>query len=205
MKKIVVPILCIALVVGILSGCVEEENVAPDASFTYEPTEGIYVDTEITFTDTSTDTDGTIEEWSWDFGDDETSTDQNPMHSYAAVGTYTVTLIVTDDGGNASEAYTMDITVTTVPPVPPTADFTYDPMEDITTATEITFTDASTKGDANITEWLWDFGDETNSTEQNPTHTFAAAGEYEVTLTVTDEDGETGTATETITVTAPEE
>jgi PKD repeat protein len=52
---------------------------------------------DVVFTDTSTDADGTIVSWLWDFGDGNTSTQQNPSHTYAAAGTYTVTLTVTDD------------------------------------------------------------------------------------------------------------
>ncbi|UCD13590.1 MAG: PKD domain-containing protein [Thermoplasmatales archaeon] len=195
-RKIVVPILCIAVAVGMLSGCVEEvANIIPVASFTYTPTENIYVDTLITFTDASTDEDGTIASWSWDFGDGTNSTDKNPTHSYAAVDIYTVTLIVTDNDGNASDPYTMDITVSYVPP---TAAFDYTPMVNITTATEITFTDNSTVGDANITTWAWDFGDGDTSNVTNPTHTYAAAGNYTVTLTVTDENEETDTTEEIV-------
>lgn len=71
-----------------------DENVAPTANFTYECT-----DLACSFTDTSTDSDGFIAGWSWAFGDDDTSTLQNPSHTYAADGTYTVTLTVTDDDG----------------------------------------------------------------------------------------------------------
>ncbi len=51
------------------------------------------------FTDTSTDPDGTIASWSWSFGDGATSTEQNPSHTYGTTGQYTVTLQVTDNGG----------------------------------------------------------------------------------------------------------
>ena len=60
--------------------------------------------------------------------------------------------------------------------------------------TTVEFTDSSTPGDANITSWMWDFGDETNSTEQNASHMYNATGNYTVTLTVTDENELTGTA-----------
>jgi len=179
-----------------LSGCVKEEvaNKAPVASFTYTPMTDIYADTLITFTDASTDEDGTIAAWSWDFGDGNTSTDQNPTHSYATAGaTYTVTLIVTDDDGNVSDPYTVDITVSYVPP---TAGFTYDPMVNITTSTAITFTDNSTAGDFNITAWSWDFGDGNTSNLSEVTHTYAAVGNYTVTLTVTDANGESDTSDE---------
>ncbi len=70
-------------------------NILPVASFTHEVT-GLSVD----FTDTSTDEDGTIVAWAWDFGDGGDSTDQDPTHVYASGGTYTVALTVTDDGGD---------------------------------------------------------------------------------------------------------
>jgi PKD repeat protein len=199
-KKIVVPLLCFAVVVGLLSGCVQETtpNEIPVASFTYTPMEDIYPETMLTFTDTSTDADGTIASWAWSFGDGITSTEQNPTHAYTEVGTYTVTLVVTDNDGNESVAYTADITVS---PQPPTAYFTYAPMEDIlVNVTTIVFTDASIPSNANITDWSWDFGDGTNSTEQNTTHMYTAIGDFIVTLTVTDADGLMGTKSVIITV-----
>lgn len=69
-------------------------NTPPTARFTATTT-GLTVD----LTDLSSDIDGTITTWTWDFGDGSTSTAQNPSHTYAAAGTYTVTLNVTDDGG----------------------------------------------------------------------------------------------------------
>lgn len=57
------------------------------------------VDAEITLTDNSVDYDGTIVSWSWDFGDGNTSTQQNPTHTYSENGDYNITLTVTDDSG----------------------------------------------------------------------------------------------------------
>ena len=69
-------------------------NVAPTAAFTFT-TSLLTAD----FTDTSTDSDGSVVSWSWDFGDGNTSTDQSPSNTYASNGTYTVELTVTDDMG----------------------------------------------------------------------------------------------------------
>jgi subtilisin family serine protease len=77
-----------------LTGGGPPPNVAPVASFTYSCT-GLTCN----FTDTSTDSDGTIAGWSWLFSDGGTSTEQNPSHTYGAGGTYTVQLTVTDDEG----------------------------------------------------------------------------------------------------------
>ncbi len=80
-------------------------NVAPTAGFT-----SVCTDLTCDFTDTSTDSDGTVASWEWDFGDGGTSTDRNPTHAYAADGTYTVSLTVTDDDG-ATDVTSSDVTV----------------------------------------------------------------------------------------------
>ncbi|MDX2498602.1 MAG: PKD domain-containing protein, partial [Desulfobacterales bacterium] len=54
---------------------------------------------KVTFSNGSTDSDGTVVSWIWDFGDGKTSTVKNPRHRYSKNGTYTITLTVTDDGG----------------------------------------------------------------------------------------------------------
>lgn len=97
-------------------------NELPVAAFS-EVLDGL----EATFTDESTDIDGSVVSWSWDFGDSNTSTTQHPVHTYAGAGTYTVTLTVTDNEGGVdttdhdvspSSAWTID--VTKLVPVPQT-------------------------------------------------------------------------------------
>lgn len=82
-----------------------DENQAPTASFNFDCT-----DLGCSFTDTSTDSDGSILSWSWDFGDGGSSTAQNPVHSYASAGSYTVDLTATDDDG-AQDTASRTVTV----------------------------------------------------------------------------------------------
>ena len=81
-------------------------NISPSASFTSSCT-----NLACTFTDASTDPDGTVTGWSWNFGDGATSTTRSPSHSYAAGGTYTVSLTATDNLG-ATGSTSRSVTVT---------------------------------------------------------------------------------------------
>ncbi len=85
-------------------------NDPPTAEFTHT-TNNLMAD----FTDASTDTDGTIVSWSWNFGDGGTSSAQNPSHTYAAAGTYSASLTVTDNEG-ATDSVSHDVTVSEDPP-----------------------------------------------------------------------------------------
>jgi vibriolysin len=163
-------------------------NIPPSADFTF-----ITTDLSADFTDTSTDADGTIVGWDWDFGDGNTSTLQNPSHTYAAGGTYNVTLTVTDND-SGTDSVSKNVTVT-APNVPPSADFTF-----ATTCLTADFTDASSDSDGTIVGWDWDFGDGNTSTAQNPSNTYAADGTYTVTLTVTDDDSATNFISKDVTV-----
>ena len=148
------------------------------------------------FTDASTDADGSVTGWAWRFGDGGISAEQEPMHRYAAAGTYTVRLTVTDNGG-ASAELTDEVRVTAQSTPPsnqaPRADFDVDCQN-----LRCTFTDRSEDTDGSIESWQWDFGDGESSTQRSPSHTYQSAGRFDVLLTVTDddgaEDGRTGTA-----------
>ena len=166
-------------------------NSPPTASFTRTCT-GL----TCTFTSTSTDPDGSVVGWSWTFGDGGTSTAQNPSHTYAAGGTYTVALTVTDnDGGTGSTSQPVTVTP---PNQPPTAAFTRS-----CTGLACSFTSTSSDPDGSVAAWSWTFGDGATSTAQNPSHTYAAGGTYTVGLTVTDNLGATGSTSQSFTVTAP--
>jgi subtilisin family serine protease len=91
-----------------LIGGTPPPNLPPAAAFTFSCS-----GRTCNFTDTSTDSDGTIVGWSWTFGDDATSTAQNPSHTYGEAGTYSVGLTVADDDaatGNTSQSVTVSIT-----------------------------------------------------------------------------------------------
>ena len=71
--------------------CTSEDNIPPKADFTFSTS-----DLTVHFTDDSSDDDGTIVSYMWDFGDGETSSERNPSHTYSAESTYSVTLTITD-------------------------------------------------------------------------------------------------------------
>ena len=119
-----------------------------------------------TFTDA---TSPAASSWLWDFGDNTaTSTDQNPTHTYEWIGTFTVTLTI-----NGSHSVSHNIVVEE--PIPSFTD-----NSPVYRGLTMTFADTST----GAVSWFWDFGDGNTSTEQNPTHTYAAAGTYTVTLAI---------------------
>jgi len=171
------------------------KNKAPTASFTYSPakpkdTQSVNFDASA-----SSDPDGTIANYTWNFGDGSVGYGKNPSHKYADNGNYTVTLTVKDDKG-ATDVATKQIEVLNEAPE---AYFTHQPDEPKVNE-EVTFTDASSDTDGSIVNWTWDFGDGNVSYEQNPTHKYDKSGTYTVKLTVKDNDGATGERTFDITV-----
>lgn len=140
----------------------------PVSSYDYSQTPATL---NVSFTDTSTNTPTS---WSWNFGDGNTSSVQNPSHTYVAEGAYTVTLTATNAYGADSTSDTANAFNV------PTAGFTASPVTGIAGTTTIRVTDSST----NAITWLYDFGDGTTSTSQNPSHIYAAAGTYTITQTV---------------------
>ncbi|MEM7373086.1 MAG: PKD domain-containing protein [Bacteroidota bacterium] len=125
----------------------------------------------------------TITGWLWDFGDGTTSTAQNPVHSYGGSGVYTVSMIAFDQWG-CSDTLTK---VNYINLTRPTAAFGQD-LDVVCPETPVQFLDFSIP-DHPLVGWLWDFGDGTTSTLQNPIHTYLTAGTYTVSLTVTNAFG----------------
>jgi PKD repeat protein len=161
--------LLVAILVGVLAlavACTEP----PVASLATDKTK-VATGEPVQFTSKST---GEITSWSWDFGDGNTSTQQNPFHAYAEKGNYTATLTVSNKAG--SHAKTVFITVLE----PVEANFSV-PETKVKLGSSIQFVDESS-GD--VDSWSWDFGDGSTSTEQSPSHTYKDAGTYTVSLTV---------------------
>jgi len=144
----------------------------------------------------STDSDGTIISYAWDFGDGGSSSGSIVSHVYSSPGTYTVSLTVTDNNGatNTDTAIAIITEDSTIPPPttnkPPKADAGSDVKVKVGEAVHFDAS-KSTDPDGTITKYDWDFGDDRGSDEKEPLHSYATPGVYKVTLVVTDNNGET--------------
>jgi PKD repeat protein len=139
----------------------------------------------------STTSDGTVPTYNIDFGDGSTANTATASHTYAAPGTYPVTLTVTDDGGLTA---TTTSTVTVSAHIAPNVQFNWTQNNQIAN-----FDATATTLEPGFTAtYAWDFGDGNTGTGSTPTHTYTTAGNYTVVLTVTDSSGATGTKTDTV-------
>ena len=155
--------------------------VPPVADFTFQVSS-----LSVLFQDTST---GTPTAWSWDFGDGAATAKQNPMHTYAVAGTYTVSLTVTNASGQTSSKRQF-VTVQAGDPLIAAFGFTIN-------GRTVLFSDAST---GTPTSYSWDFGDGKSSTARNPSHTYANTGTYTVTLTVANAFGVSDSTSQFVTL-----
>lgn len=166
----------------------------PTAAFSFAPqapTEG----DAVSFTNESEN----ATTYAWTFGDGGTSTDENPTYTYAAAGTYTITLTVTGPGGEAEASQSITVAEAQASPNP-IANFSFSPSRPMT-GEAVSFTNQST----NASAYEWDFdGDGTiDSQEENPSHTYEAAGTYTVKLIASNADGVSAEAEKIVTVEAP--
>jgi PKD repeat protein len=152
------------------------QTINPVANYTPPPPTYGCAPMTTQFTD---NTIGTIS-WFWNFGDGDTSTQQNPIHTYDEPGTYVVSLTTVSSGGGCSQTISNFSTFIVRGGY---AGFTHTDSD--CPPYESCFLDTS----SNAVSWLWDFGDGQYSTQQNPCHNYASPGYHSVSLTITTADG----------------
>jgi len=205
-NRVLASLLCVMATVA-LTGCADPaaapsgdtpsgdtpSNIAPAAVFS----------TNCTLLDcsfdaaASTDPDGSVDVYSWDFGDGASAGDIKPNHSYGAEGDYTITLTVADDDGATSySSQSVSVVSAGNSNNPPTASFSSNCTDLICNFDAATSTDS----DGAIVSYDWDYGDTRSGTGQTSGHIFATGGTYVVVLTVTDNAGATSTGSRSLSV-----
>lgn len=145
------------------------------------------------FTDQSTPL-GSVTGWNWNFGDGNSSTVQNPTHNYANSGSFNVKLVTSVGTTGCKDSITQTVNIFPSP----TADFTF---TNVCLGDPMPFVDnSSVTGGGTITGWNWSFGDGNTSTQQNPSNTYPASGNYNVRLIVTSSNNCVDTITKQVTV-----
>ena len=175
-------------------------NLAPTASFVYSPTAPMVGATVSFNANTSSDSDGSIVLYEWDFtGDGVTDATGVAQTRAFSAGTYSIRLTVTDNNA-ASDTQTQILIVTTTPNQPPNATFTVSPSSG---QPGIWFTFSavgSSDPDGSIVSYVWDFGDGGTGSGITAYNTYVSPGTYTVRLTVTDNDGATDFTTQFVSV-----
>jgi PKD repeat protein len=170
-------------------------NPPPVASFTASMSTG---QVAVVDASQSSDRDGTITNYHWDWGDGQTSDTTGPTsaHSYATGGMRTITLTVTDSFENTGQAQqTIDV------PGPPIASFTAPATVTLGQSAQFDASESSAPV-GSVASYKWDFGDGQTQTTTTPTvdHTYSTAGAKVVTLTVTDSSGDSAQTARTVNV-----
>lgn len=166
-------------------------NIYPVAGVTATPAAGA-TPLSVSFTGSGADPDGTVVSYLWSFGDGGSSSEQSPNYTYRKAGKYTATLTVTDNNGAADES-SVSIAVTQGGNQAPAVTASAAPTTGLAPLA-VSFQSSGTDADGTIASYAWTFGDGATSTQQNPSHTYTAAGSYTATVTVTDNSGATGSA-----------
>ena len=169
----------------------------PIASLTATPNPAI-VGSPVAFDASgSSDPDGNIVSYAWNFGDSTGGSGVNVVHTYLTFGTFNATLTVTDNESFTAMAY-RHIVVR----VPPIASFTANPNPAVV-GRSVTFdASASRDPDGNVVAYAWDFGDSTTGSGAITTHPYTIPGTFNVTLNVTDNDSLNGTVSHDVVVQA---
>ncbi len=169
-------------------------NPSPRANFTVSSTSGC-IPSLLRFTDQSTTSSGTITSWQWNFGDGNSSTEQNPTHTYTEPGFYTVSLRVSSNTGceNAVTRFRLIRIVSGVE-----ADFTFSNPATCNPPFAVNFLNQGS-GPGELTH-RWELDAAGNSNEVSPTGIFNAPGDYTIRLITNSEFGCGDSVTKTITL-----
>lgn len=177
-------------------------NQAPTAAFSVDTDSGTTPLTVNFDASGSTDTDGSIVSYAWDFGDGDSGVGQQVSHTYTSDGSYTATLTVTDNAG--AEDSDSDVIDSISASHYPTA--RYDVDVDSGPAPLTVSFDASTSSDPDndIINYFWQFGDGDNASGVTTSHTYTVPGSYDVQMLATDSASQGDVAdVRTITVQGP--
>jgi PKD repeat protein len=175
-------------------------NVAPEAVCN-----GPYTGTvgeDVTFSAAgSSDSDGTIVQYDWDFGDStgQITTSEDTDYAYSSAGEYTVTLTVTDDSGDTDSCTTTaTIEESNIGPTLDCSALPTSGIEGLPLELEVTATDS----DGTIASYTWDFGDgDADQTVVGETeHTYTTDGTFTLVVIATDNDGDTATCSQDIAI-----
>ena len=171
-------------------------NLAPVARFSISKKKAIEGETVTFDASESSDPDGKIKSYSWEFGDGQTGSDKVVSHQYATPGSFNVTLQVTDDIQTTS---TISKDVEIIDVTPPVAHFSFSPSNG-TVDTTFRFDGSSSTDDGRIREYQWNFGDGASDTGRVVNHRFSTGGTFPVGLTATDNHDLTDVHEESVTV-----
>jgi PKD repeat protein len=144
--------------------------------------------------------------WAWEFGDGTTADVKDPVHRFAESGTYTVTLVVTDDRGLASKPYTQELVIGNAPP---TASFAVLEADSMVVVAQprvgvLVILDASASYDLDgrVVRYEWDFGADgvvdVSTDAPDVSFTFVEPEDYDIALYVTDDMGSRATLEKTV-------
>jgi len=205
--RVVIGLVFVASLLLVVTGC-WPFNSNPVASFTASAVSG-EAPLTVNFSGIlSTDSDGTITKYEWDFGDGGSGSGKSTSHTYSSAGSFTAVLLVTDDSGGQDTAQ-KTITVTAPPSddngggAGPTASFSATPLTGESPLTVTFNASASVYAGYDITYYSWDFGDGVTGTGITTTHTYspAATTTYNVVLRVIASDNSEDTESKSVTVT----
>lgn len=168
----------------------DSSNVAPTAKFS-SVCDSYTCDYN---SNTSSDSDGQIVSYLWNFGDGGISTSANPAHTYSSSGLFSVVLTVTDNqGASGRRIHNVDVPGDVIDPPVLSIDYSCNQLS-------CNFDSSAADSDTPIVSYQWNFGDGNSSSASAPSYTYAQAGTYTVSLTITDQQGLTETAAITVTV-----